>query len=156
MKELEIDVEYYVNIKGKVCGNDILSLNQIEKNFSADKFKEVIEKYTTDGMTAKEYLENYNRINNEIKKIKDEEIKGIITEYEANKKKSSLFKQLNDITCIIHSIKEPMATVLYRRYVLRESLKKIAKAENYNYSYIRRLHIKGLKKIEKIINKENR
>lgn len=107
-------------------------------------------------MTAKEYLEKYGKINNEIKKISDDEIKGIITEYEANGKKSSLFKQLNDITCIIYSIKEPMATVLYRRYVLRESLKKIAKAENYNYSYIRRLHSKGVKEVEKIINKEKK
>lgn len=52
MKEIEIDVEYYVNIKGKVFGNDIFPLNQIEKNVSADKFKEVIEKYAPDGITV--------------------------------------------------------------------------------------------------------
>ena len=102
-------------------------------------------------MSAEEYLKEYGKCSREINYIEECVKKGSISKEEGQEKKKAEFEKQNRIVRNIFNVKEPMATVLYRRYVLGEKLEDIAMGIHYNYSYTRRLHRRGLNEINKIL-----
>lgn len=103
-------------------------------------------------MTGEEYLAGYGKSVKEVAYIEECVKKGSISKEEGEEKKKEEFKKQDSIVKSIFSVKEPMSSVLYRRYVLGEDLKRIAKGTNYSYSHIRKLHRKGVKEIGITIN----
>ena len=103
-------------------------------------------------MTAKEYLNGYRASYKEIDYINECVKKGSISGEEGQKRKKAVYEKQDSIVKNIFKVSDPMATVLYKRYVLGQSLDDISKGIYYNYAYTRRLHSKGLKEMENILN----